>query len=68
MAIQLGLEVGSHGFECPYCHQTLRVESWDTEYGDPLEGQSWVFCPCCDKGFAIDVCVSVHITPSKEYQ
>lgn len=62
MAIRL--ECDSHGFQCPHCHKTLSVESWDTEYNEPSPGMSRVFCPCCDNYFNIEVYVEVHIAPS----
>jgi hypothetical protein len=43
----------------------LCVEHWNTEYGDPLPGESVVECPCCYKEFTLDTEVSVSYTARK---
>ena len=42
------LTCGGGDMICPECDNGLSVE-WDTEYGDPVIGQSEGVCPHCDK-------------------
>ena len=41
-------------FKCPYCLAGLSVQ-WDTEYSDPLHGESVAPCPQCNKEIQISV-------------
>lgn len=46
---------GKGEFACPHCQEELDVETWTTEYGEPLAGEFDVHCPFCNKEFLVSV-------------
>lgn len=61
--IRLTETYASPDFWCPHCNKPIDVD-WDTEYGDPLHGESIEKCPCCDMEFNLNVEVEVRYSPS----
>jgi DNA-directed RNA polymerase subunit RPC12/RpoP len=57
------LEQDSNGkIQCPYCAGKAGVREWNTEYGDPLPGDTDVVCPHCSKEFVIETQIDVSYT------
>jgi hypothetical protein len=51
---------GGDDVKCPHCEREYSVE-WDTEYGDPLRGESVVYCTNleCLKKFFLETDVEI---------
>lgn len=61
------LEAGND-FKCPYCELGLSIESWNTEYGDPVPGTHYTKCPRCNMKFSLDIWVQASYKSNKMQQ
>jgi len=53
---------GCRDVTCPICLKKFGVE-WSTEYGDPVQGYSEVYFPCCQKSIIVEVDITVTYSP-----
>ena len=47
------------GYFCPYCGEFIDV---DDDYEMYTEGDHDVECPCCERSFIVDTCISMSFT------